>query len=299
MTPCLVTGGSGQLAQALRRAAPGMARVVGRPALDFDHPDTLRALFEPPPKLLINAAAYTAVDAAEADADAARRANTDGPALLAELCARHNTQLIHISTDYVFDGEKGSPYAEDDAPNPTGVYGASKLAGERAVLETLPSAVILRTSWVYAAHGKNFVRTMLNAARKGHSLRVVADQRGCPTNADDLAAAIVKIAGRLRAADAEAGGVYHACGNGHTTWHGFACAIIEAGRQHRWPAPAVLPIATTDWPTPARRPPDSRLDCTKLRARFAVALPPWQPSLARTVAAIVAAEQVSGKTRVA
>ena len=193
MTEILVTGGQGQLARALADAAPDRVRVVGRPQFDFDKQETVAALFEAPPRVLVNAAAWTAVDAAEKEPEAARRANAEGPGLLAELCRRHGTRLIHISTDYVFDGAKGAPYVEGDATNPTGVYGATKLAGELAVLAALPEAVILRTAWVYATAGKNFVLTMLNAARRMPALRVVADQRGCPTNADDLAAAVLGV----------------------------------------------------------------------------------------------------------
>jgi dTDP-4-dehydrorhamnose reductase len=275
----LVTGGSGQLATAL--AAATDVRVVGRPAFDFEQPATIEALFADPPGALVNAAAWTAVDLAESQRDAAWRANAEGPARLAELCARHGTRLIHVSTDYVFDGAKGAPYVETDATNPTGAYGASKLAGEQAVMAALPAAVILRTSWVYARGGSNFVRTMLNAAKRVPRLRVVADQRGCPTNADDLATAVLAVA-ELLAKGEIAGGIYHAAGNGETTWHGFATAIFDTAARSGWPAPPVDPIATADWPTPARRPADSRLDCAKLAA-FGIRLPAWQPSLARAV----------------
>jgi dTDP-4-dehydrorhamnose reductase len=236
----------------------------------------------------VNAAAWTAVDLAEAEPDAARRANETGPSRLAALCAQHGTKLIHVSTDYVFDGGKGAPYVETDAVNPTGVYGATKLAGERAVLAAWPETVVLRTAWVYAETGKNFVRTMLNASRRMDRLRVVADQRGCPTNADDLAAAIIAIADQIAGGDG-LGGIYHATGTGETTWHGFACAIFAAASRLGWPVPIVEPIATADWPTPARRPADSRLDCGKLAARFGMRLPAWQPSLDRAVTAICAA----------
>lgn len=289
MTRLLVTGGSGQLAQALRRADARVA-VVGRPGFDLARPDSLPPLFTEPPALVINAAAYTAVDAAEQDRHAAFAANAEGPAALARLCAAHGIPLIHIGTDYVFDGAKGAPYTEDDPPCPTGAYGESKLAGERAVLAVHPAAVVLRTAWVYAEEGKNFVRTMLNAARRNPTLRVVADQRGCPTNADDLAAAVLAVADRLLAAEAPRG-VFHAAGSGETTWHGLATATLETAATHGWPAPPVLPIATADWPTAARRPADSRLDCTKLAANFGVRLPPWRPSLDRAVAAICAAER--------
>jgi dTDP-4-dehydrorhamnose reductase len=285
VSPILVTGGTGQLATALGRAAPGQLRVVGRPALDFDRPDTIAALFaDGAPAVLVNAAAWTAVDAAESEPDAARRANAEAPGHLAALCRAHGTRMIHISTDYVFDGSKGAPYVETDATNPTGIYGATKLAGEQAVRAADPDAVILRTAWVYAEEGRNFVRTMLNAARRAPVLRVVADQRGCPTNADDLAHAVLGVAAALR--EGAAGGLFHAAGSGGTTWHGFAEAIFDAARPFGWPCPPVEPIATADWPTPARRPADSRLDCTRLAAAYGVRLPEWRPSLDRAVAAI-------------
>jgi dTDP-4-dehydrorhamnose reductase len=289
MTTLLVTGGSGQLATALARAAPGLVRVVGRPAFDFDRPDSVGRLFDDEvPALVVNAAAWTAVDLAESDREAAWRANAEGPARLASLCARHGTQLIHISTDYVFDGAKGVPYVETDPVNPTGVYGASKLAGEHAVLAALPAAVVLRTAWVYAENGKNFVRTMLNAATRMERLRVVADQHGSPTNANDLAQAVLKVADRMLGAGG-VGGIYHATGSGETTWHGFATAIFEAAGRHGWKVPTVGPIATADWPTPAKRPADSRLDCAKLEAAFGARLPDWRASLAPTVAAMCSA----------
>jgi dTDP-4-dehydrorhamnose reductase len=286
--PILVTGGTGQVARALADAAGARAvRVVGRPAFDFDEPAGLHPLLRAvAPSLVVNAAAYTAVDKAESDVDAAFRANRDGPAALAEYCAAAGIPLIHISTDYVFDGRKGSPYVETDATSPTGVYGASKLAGEQAVLASGARTIILRTSWVYAATGKNFVLTMLNAARKTDRLRVVGDQRGCPTAAADLAAAILAIADRLP--DGGNGGdIYHAAGSGQTTWHGLAECVFEAAARHGVARPAVAAITTADWPTPARRPPDSRLDCGKLHQVFGLTLPRWQDSVARTVAQIL------------
>jgi len=291
--PILVTGGTGQLASSLARLRPGEVAVAGRPGFDFDRPESIEAAVHAlRPALVINAAAWTAVDAAEAEPDAADRANHRGPGLLAAACREHGAALIHVSTDYVFDGMKGAPYVETDPPCPTGVYGASKLAGEQAVLATLPEAVILRTSWVYARSGKNFVLTMLNAAKRAPRLRVVADQKGCPTNADDLAAACLAVADRLvgirrGSAQAEAlGGIYHAAGGGETSWHGFAVAIFETAARLGWPAPPVDPIATSDWPTPAKRPPDSRLNCDRLAQQFGVRLPPWQPSLDQAVTAI-------------
>jgi dTDP-4-dehydrorhamnose reductase len=287
----LVTGGSGQLAHALDRGATGRAMLrVGRPTFDFDQPDGLHLLLrEVAPSLIVNAAAYTAVDKAEEVPEAAYRANRDGPALLAGYCAEAGIPLVHVSTDYIFDGLKGAPYTETDPPSPTGVYGASKLAGEQAVAASGARAVVLRTSWVYAETGKNFVLTMLNAAKKTSQLRVVADQRGCPTAAADLAAAILAIADRLADGwDAEPAGVYHAAGSGETTWHGLAEAVFARAERHGLARPAVAAIATADWPTPARRPPDSRLDCGKLQRAFGLRLPDWRDSVDRTVDAVFA-----------
>lgn len=286
----MVTGGAGQLASSLAALAPGRVTVVGRPGFDFDRPGSVAEMFGTlQPSLVVNAAAWTAVDAAEANPEAATRANRDGPAALAALCRRAGVSLIHVSTDYVFDGEKGAPYLETDAPNPTGVYGATKLAGEQAALAEWNQTAVLRTSWVYSTVGKNFVRTMLNAALKTSALRVVGDQKGCPTTADDLAAAILGVATQLQAAwRPEFGGVFHAAGDGWTTWHGLAAAAFEEAARHGRAMPSVQPIATADWPTPARRPADSRLDCTKLDDVFGVRLPPWRPSLARTVDALLA-----------
>jgi len=283
----LVTGGAGQLATALAAVGGERVRRVGRPEFDFDRPESVEAAFRAvAPSLVVNAAAYTAVDTAETDVEAAFRANRDGPALLARLCAASGARLIHVSTDYVFDGLKGAPYDESDPTSPQGVYGASKLAGEEAVLAECPSAVVLRTSWVYSPTGKNFVRTMLAAARRTNRLRVVADQRGCPTTAADLADAILGVAERL---DGQAG-VFHAAGTGWTTWHGLARAVFEEAARHGLAPPEVEAITTADWPTPARRPPDSRLDCGRLAATFGARLPHWRDSLGATVDAIFAAE---------
>jgi dTDP-4-dehydrorhamnose reductase len=287
--PILVTGGTGQLASALA-SAPGILR-VGRPDFDFDHPETIEAAFRAAaPRLVVNAAAYTAVDAAEADPEAAYRANRDGPATLARLCAEADIPLIHISTDYVFDGDKPAPYVETDTVAPQGVYGASKLAGEQAVMASNTKAIILRTAWVYAATGKNFVRTMLTVGKSRPRLTVVGDQHGCPTTADDLANAILAIIARLDATGWQPGyrGILHAAGTGATTWFGLAVATFEEAGRHGANVPEVAPIATADWPTPARRPANSRLDCTKLFDVFGVRLPPWRDSLARTVDTIFA-----------
>lgn len=293
MDTLLVTGGTGQLARAVARLAPQLAqsgyftRIVGRPQFDFDRPDSIARCFqEANPALVINTAAWTAVDAAEAQPEAAARANDSGPALLGELCGT-TIPYIHFSTDYVFDGTKGVPYLETDAPHPMNVYGATKLAGERRILAQCGRAAILRTSWVYDANGRNFVRTMLMAARKSLPLRVVSDQRGCPTNADDLADAILAIVRRIRQGwDDAYAGIFHAAGSGDASWYEFASAIFTAASRCGISQPTLTPITTAEWPTPARRPVDSRLHCRKLEEIFGVRLPDWRPGLERTVESI-------------
>ena len=289
--PVLVTGGTGQLASALAACGGAPVVCVGRPDFDFERPDSIgAALQRAAPSVVVNTAAYTAVDAAESDAEAAYRANRDGPAVLARQCTEAGVPLIHISTDYVFDGAKGTPYVETDPVAPQGVYGASKLAGETAVLAGCAQTIVLRTSWVYAAVGRNFVLTMLNLAKTRDRLQVVADQFGCPTAAADLAAAILSIAMRVRAEGwhQRFGGVFHAAGGGSTTWHGLASAVFEEAARHGSRIPRVDPITTAEYPTKARRPADSRLDCSKLADIFDVRLPAWRPSLTRTIEAIFA-----------
>ncbi len=286
----LVTGASGQLGDALSRrlAARGTAFTAAqRPAFDFEKPETISACFETTkPTLVINAAAYTAVDKAETEQDAARAGNHTGPLALARLCEAAGIPFIHVSTDYVFDGNKSAPYLETDPTGPTGIYGATKRDGEEAILATQAQAIILRTAWVYSAHGKNFARTMINAGRKMPVLRVVADQRGTPTSAGDLAAAIISIVDKIN----ETGwapqyrGIFHATGSGETTWHGFAATIFDEAAKQGYKAPEIQPIATADWPTPTRRPPDSRLDGGKLGQVFGITLPDWRETLPGVVA---------------
>jgi len=289
----LITGASGQLGNALQnlsRARSLDILAVSRPDFDFERPATIDACFvSAQPSLVINAAAYTAVDAAEQNILAADAGNHTGPLRLAELCEAAGIPLIHISTDYVFDGAKGAPYLETDPTGPTGIYGRTKRDGEVAILATGARAIILRTAWVYAAHGKNFARTMLNAARKMPELRVVADQRGTPTAAPDLALAILDIAAQIDASGWSPAfrGIFHATNQGETTWHGFATAIFEESAKLGQPKPAIHAIATADWPTPARRPADSRLDCGKLAETFGLLLPPWQESLPLIVRQLV------------
>lgn len=281
--PILITGRTGQLAVALARACQGMPiERRGRPSFDFDHPDTLDATFAAlQPAAVVNAAAYTAVDAAETDAAAAFRANREGPRRIAALCAKSGVPLIHISTDYVFDGTKGQPYVESDATAPLGVYGASKLAGEQAVLASGACAIVLRTAWLISATGRNFVRTMLAARQKTDQLRVVADQLGSPTSANDLAAVVIAILGRIESVGWQEsfGGVFHAAGSGEATWHDLATAAFEAASRYGIAPPTITPIQTAQWPTPAQRPADSRLDCEHLAEVFGVRFPPWRESL--------------------
>jgi dTDP-4-dehydrorhamnose reductase len=290
----LITGASGQLGRELVLGATAQGlpfRAVSRPEFDFGAPETVAACFAATtPTLVINAAAYTAVDAAETNEPAARAGNHTGPLQLAELCAAAGIPLLHVSTDYVFDGEKAAPYVETDPTNPTGVYGATKRDGEAAILATGTKALIFRTAWVYAAHGKNFCRTMLGAARRLPALRVVADQRGTPTAAADLAAALLTVAARLGTESWQPAwrGLYHATNQGETTWHGFATEIFRLSAAQGEPQPEVTAIATSDWPTPARRPADSRLDGTKLRDIFGITLPTWQTSLPGIVKALIA-----------
>jgi dTDP-4-dehydrorhamnose reductase len=300
-SPILIAGESGQLAAALGRAAPshGLAvRQFDRPVLDFDRPASIAAVFAATsPWLVVNAAAYTAVDAAEDDAAAAFRANRDGPAELSRLCEAAGIPLIHISTDYVYDGRKGAPYVEGDPTAPQGVYGASKLAGDQAVLTSCSRAIVLRTSWVYSPIGRNFVRTMLSLAQRSDRVSVVGDQKGCPTSAPDLAETIQTIATRI-ATDGwqdRFSGIYHAAGTGWTTWHGLAVATFQESGRHGALVPAVDPISTAEWPTRAQRPPDSRLDCGRLEATFGLRLPPWQDGLARTIDAVFAEGSGAGE----
>jgi dTDP-4-dehydrorhamnose reductase len=244
-----------------------------------------RAVEQYAPDVVVNAAAYTAVDRAESEPEAAFAVNRDGAAHCAEACAVAGIPLIHFSTDYVFDGTKGAPYTEDDAPNPLGVYGASKLVGEEAVRDRLDTHVILRTSWVFSAHGHNFVKTMLRLCRERDVLRVVADQHGNPTAARDLALAALRIARRAVTADRAAWGTYHLAGTPATTWHGLAEAVVAEARPHGpVRAERVEAIPTSDYPTPARRPADTRLDGERIERSWGIAPPDWRDALAQVVA---------------
>jgi dTDP-4-dehydrorhamnose reductase len=281
----LVIGNAGQVARALKRAGEAADVTIhsqGRPDLDLAKPETVRsAIAEFKPDVVVNAAAYTAVDAAEDHADEAFAINAKGPGDAAEIAAASRLPFIHISTDYVFDGTKSSPYREDDPTNPLGIYGKSKLAGEKSVAAANPHHVILRTSWVYDATGANFLRTMLRVAGKQPTLRVVDDQRGSPIFAADAASTILSIAERLPEETQRNWGVFHMAPAGETTWCGFAREIFTQSRQLGGPSADVTAITTAEYPTKAKRPANSRFDCSKLADVYAIRLPDWRDGLER------------------
>jgi dTDP-4-dehydrorhamnose reductase len=282
----LVLGAGGQLGREVRlfRWPAGYdITAYDHAGLDIAERDQVfAAVARERPDIVVNAAAFTAVDRAEIETYQAWAGNCAGPVNLAAACRDAGISLIHISTDYVFDGSKIGPYREDDPVAPLGVYGASKEAGERAVREALPQHVIIRTAWVYAAHGHNFVRTMLRLAAERPLLRVVADQVGSPTSAADLAAAIATIVERVAGGSAD-WGIYHFAGAGAVSWHGFARAIFELAERWRGAPPRVDAITTADYPTPARRPANSVLDCTKIATVFGIAPRPWHDALADVI----------------
>lgn len=285
-----VTGKTGQVVSALlERAGSGVEVIaLGRPELDLADPATIEpAIRAARPDVVVSAAAYTAVDKAEGDADAAFAINATGPGEVARVAAALGVPLIHISTDYVFDGSKSAPYVEGDPVAPLGVYGASKEAGERAVLAAHPQAVILRTAWVYSPFGANFVKTMLRLAETRPELGVVADQIGNPTSALDIADGVLKVAANLLADRLAPRGIFHMTGSGEASWADFAEAIFAASAGVGGPSAKVNHIGTKDYPTPAARPANSRLDCAALQAAHGVRLPDWRASTAQVVARLV------------
>lgn len=286
----LLLGGNGQVGRELRRSLPELGELIvatrsgeGAEAIaDFDRLDPLAALIENlAPDVVVNAAAYTAVDKAETDAEAAFRINAEAPSVIARACAASGALFVHYSTDYVFDGQATQPYREDDATGPLGVYGTSKLAGEQAIRDSGARHAILRTAWVYAAHGKNFLLTMLRLAGERDELRVVADQFGAPTPASFIAEATAAL---LRHGVAQSG-TWHLTTQGETSWHGFASAIMEEAHDLGLlqQVPRVLPITTVDYPTPARRPAYSVLDTTRLQQDFGISPPDWREGLTQTL----------------
>ena len=294
----LLLGGNGQVGTECRRSLAPLGELViatrngqlqdgtACEMADFDRPATLAGLIARiAPDVVVNAAAYTAVDRAENEPDAAFRANAEAPRRIADACAQRDALLLHYSTDYVFDGRGTLPYREGDPTAPLGIYGASKLAGEQAVRDSGARHLIFRTAWVYAAHGKNFLRTMLRLAAERDELRVVADQIGAPTSA----ALIADISAQALGQSFRQSGTWHLTATGATSWYGFAVAIID-GAQARGlltRRPRILPITTADYPTPAARPAYSVLDTTALQHDFDLRLPPWQDGLGQVLDSIV------------
>ena len=238
-----------------------------------------------PLDFVINASAYTAVDLAEDESDLAFAINRDGPQFLAQSCSKHGIPLLHISTDYVFDGSALKPYVEEMEVSPLGIYGKSKADGEQAIRQCLPAHIILRTAWVYGANGNNFVKTMLRLGQKHSELRVVGDQAGCPTSAVDIADTIIKLVKQMQGTSKsdERWGTYHYCSAGSTSWAEFAKKIFSAARKimPSYPVTEVISIATSEYPTKATRPKYSVLDCRKITSTFAINAPLWSASLLR------------------
>lgn len=293
----LITGSQGQVARAFIELAPSAPDVeacaIGRPGLDICNTPTIeRALSDIRPDVVINTAAYTAVDDAEGDEARARALNRDGAGMLAAAAAKRGTPIIHLSTDYVFDGSKNAPYVETDPTRPTSVYGLTKLEGEHAVAAENPKHIILRTAWVYSPFGKNFVKTILTHAGKGTDLKVVNDQIGSPTYAPHLADAILGLARKITAAKGEGigWGIYHAGGAGYASWYEVAREILDESQAIGGPVTSLSPIGTDGYPTRAKRPANSRLDCTKLASTFGITQPDWHDGVARCVARLLKSE---------
>lgn len=300
-----VTGGPGQLVLSMgeraasrpagERAANHQVEAVGPPALDLaaGSDESVYAALASSfggagPQAIVNAAAHTAVDRAETEANLAFAINATGAGAVARAAVRLNIPLVHISTDYVFSGDKTLPYTEADATGPTGVYGASKLAGELAVLDSGADVAILRTAWVYSPFGANFVKTMLRLAIDRDEVSVVDDQRGCPTSALDLAdAAMIVAANLVTRPDPVLRGVFHATGSGEASWADVAQAVFAASASAGGPSALVRRITTAEYPTPARRPPNSRLDCTRLAAIHGIVLPDWHASCRAVTARLI------------
>jgi dTDP-4-dehydrorhamnose reductase len=298
----LVTGAAGQVGADVVRMLEGRAEVVAhdRTSLDLARPEAIvERMREARPRLVVNAGAYTAVDRAESEPDLAHAVNARAPGVLADEARRLGALLVHYSTDYVFDGRKAAPYEEGDATDPLNVYGASKLAGERAIAGSGCEHVILRTSWVYAPRGRNFMLTMLSLAATREEIRVVADQRGAPTSSRELARATLALFGAVAprhpltnedlARVASRSGLYHATAGGETTWFGFAEAIFREWSRHRgaaFRAPRLVPIPTRDYPTPARRPANSVLSNERLQRTFGIRLAPWNEGLAEAISTL-------------
>ncbi|AMJ61029.1 dTDP-4-dehydrorhamnose reductase [Bosea sp. PAMC 26642] len=293
----VVTGQNGQVALALaeRAAASGIDLVaLGRPAFDLERLETIApALTAAKPDVIVNAAAYTAVDLAESESGTAHRVNAEAAGIVAATAARLGVPVIQISTDYVFDGSLDRPYREDDRTGPVSAYGRSKLGGEQAVIAATDNHAILRTAWVYSPFGKNFVRTMLRLGADRDEVGVVADQAGSPTNALDIADAVLGVARNLveRPGDPALRGIFHMAAQGEAVWADVAETVFAVATAAGRTPVRVTRIATRDYPTPARRPANSRLDSSKLAQAHGVALPEWRGSLRACAERLIAAEQ--------
>lgn len=294
----LLLGKNGQVGWELQRSLASLGELVaaGRQQANFEDAESLRSLVRQiRPDVIVNSAAYTAVDKAESEPEKARCVNAESVGVLAEETHRLNAWLVHYSTDYVFNGEKASPYHEEDATGPLSVYGKTKFEGEQLIRKHNPRHLIFRTSWVYAARGGNFAKTMLRLAKEREELNVIADQHGAPTSAeliaDVTALALYSIRGNADAAQSLAG-IYHLAASGETTWHGYAQHVLElaqaSGAQLRTKPGAVRPIPTTAYPLPAVRPKNSRLDTTKLSNAFNLHLPDWRYHVQRLMAELPA-----------
>jgi dTDP-4-dehydrorhamnose reductase len=293
----VVTGVAGQVARSLVERGMALGHVVlplGRPHLDLasGEAEAIRAVLEMTrPEAIVSAAAYTAVDKAESEPELAFAVNAIGAGHVAEAAAALNVPLVQLSTDYVFSGDGSRAWREDDPTGPQGVYGASKLAGERAVLAACPNSAVLRTAWVYSPFGSNFVKTMLRLAETRDEVGVVADQIGNPTSALDIADGVLAVAANLIGrADPALRGVFHMAGAGEASWADLAEAVFAASAVRGGPAAQVRRIATSDYPTPARRPANSRLDCTRLAEIHGVRLPQWRGSLETVIDRLVSGE---------
>ena len=288
----VVTGREGQVVRSLIERAPDAVEVVplGRPELDLAGPaERIIAVIEAAqPDVIVSAAAYTQVDKAETEPELAFAVNESGARATARAAHLLAVPLLHLSTDYVFDGTKFAPYVEEDPTGPTGVYGASKLAGEQAVLAEHPDSVVLRTAWVYSPFGSNFLKTMLRLADSRDEIGVVADQRGNPSSALDIADAIFAIAANLHRSESQGQrGIFHMAGTGDASWAEFAEAIFAGSAEMGGPKAQVRHIAAAAYPTPAKRPANSRLDCTKLAERHGVRLPQWEASMKEVLARLL------------
>jgi dTDP-4-dehydrorhamnose reductase len=287
----LIAGWHGQVARALIEEAPSRSEIkalaAGRAALDVRDPRSIeRAFGDLSPTIVVNSAAYTAVDQAEREPESAFAMNRDGARLLAQAAAKRNIPVIHLSTHYVFDGTKPAPYDEQDAPNPTTVYGHSKLAGEQAVQDANPCHIIIRTGWVFGPAGQNFATRMLGAAAAGDGpLQVVSDQRGSPTYAPHLASAILDLAGKIDANEVgeQAWGIYHAAGSGGASWYDLAGEILARAADRGKAGAPLEPISSSAYPSEASRPMNSELDCGRFEHTFGLRLHPWQQGVADCV----------------